>query len=207
MNLSNIKKTEDLENKFISPFGPSMLFTSVDDTIISMLNLVAENSKLDTLRANEVLVGNIDKEFALMFDQEQSKIFQDLMIEKTELYFSKKENKKIKLVGARFEHPWVNFQEANEFNPVHNHNGDLSYIIYLDIPESIREEHTKSKISVRGIIEFSFNNSFFRVSPKTGDMIIFPSDLFHCVYPFESNETRISLAGNISDVHIDNTEE
>lgn len=207
MNFQNIKKTEDLENKLVSPFGPSILFTTVDKNIIETLKEVAENSRHDHLRANEVLVGNIDKEFALNFNESQSKIFQDLMIQKVEQYYNEKEQTEVKLIGAQFEHPWVNFQEANEFNPVHNHSGDLSYIIYLDIPNNVREEYTQSKVSVRGIIEFSFNNSFFKISPKTGDMIIFPSDLFHCVYPFESNETRISLAGNVNNPEIKILEE
>jgi hypothetical protein len=34
--------------------------------------------------------------------------------------------------------------------------------------------------------------------PKTGEMFMFPSLLEHAVMPFDSDVTRISVAGNIS---------
>ena len=35
------------------------------------------------------------------------------------------------------------------------------------------------------------------VTPKTGDMYIFPALLQHWVYPFKSNITRVSVSGNL----------
>ena len=34
---------------------------------------------------------------------------------------------------------WCNFQRQHEFNPPHDHDGKLSFVIYLSIPEKLKE--------------------------------------------------------------------
>ena len=34
---------------------------------------------------------------------------------------------------------WINYQKANEFNPPHDHDGKLSFVIYLKIPEELKK--------------------------------------------------------------------
>ena len=34
---------------------------------------------------------------------------------------------------------WINYQKANEYNPPHNHSGDLSFVIYLQVPDEIKK--------------------------------------------------------------------
>ena len=36
---------------------------------------------------------------------------------------------------------WVNFQNQHEFNPVHSHDGFLSFVIWMKIPTSWEEQH------------------------------------------------------------------
>ena len=39
---------------------------------------------------------------------------------------------------------WVNFMVAGEFNPPHNHmNCDFSSVLFVKIPEELKEEHNK----------------------------------------------------------------
>ena len=39
---------------------------------------------------------------------------------------------------------WVNFMRAGEFNPPHTHpNCDLSSVLFIKIPEALKEEHKK----------------------------------------------------------------
>ena len=92
-----------------------------------------------------------------------------------------------------FSAPWINYQKKNEYIPLHKHDGIFSYNIWMKIP-------------VESIFEFSFNsiigtdlNYKLKLNKKDeGRVILFPSLLHHLVYPFyKSEETRISIAGNI----------
>lgn len=104
--------------------------------------------------------------------------------------------------------PWINIQLKNQFIPNHNHNGLLSYVIWVNIPYDIDKERNE-KIKGRNhasCFEFSYQNilgytvqKLFKVSKDDeGTLMIFPSRLTHCVYPFyTSDDKRISISGNI----------
>ena len=102
---------------------------------------------------------------------------------------------------------WVNYQKATEYNPAHSHIGQFSFVIYADISESIREEHKKSigNAETRGLIQFNsqLTNDIMLFNPSKHTILIFESSHLHQVYPFYSNETRISIAGNVKGVTID----
>ena len=102
---------------------------------------------------------------------------------------------------------WCNFQRQHEFNPPHDHDGKLSFVIYLSIPDKLKKENEayNGKSCGPGGIQFMYGEgirdcvtyaSFF---PKEGDMYIFPAWLKHWVAPFKSDCTRISVSGNIHD--------
>lgn len=99
-----------------------------------------------------------------------------------------------------FKQPWINFQRANEFIPNHNHEGVLSYVLWVKIPKSIKNEKYAGKL------EFTYTDILGRTVPHEinldstyeGKLLLFPSGLRHCVYPFSNtDEYRISISGNI----------
>ena len=102
---------------------------------------------------------------------------------------------------------WINFQQKYEYNPVHNHSGLLSYVIWYQIPYLIEEEkkYSPNTTTTNGVFQFIYpydNTINIHNLPidKTmeGHMAIFPSVLAHTVYPFYSSEDyRITLSGNI----------
>ena len=100
---------------------------------------------------------------------------------------------------------WVNFMKANEFNPPHDHNADLSFVFYPHIPKKITEECKNFKGTMRGPggIGWFYGEgnhqciSVVHQMPEDGDLYIFPSNLKHWVFPFKSNATRISVSGNV----------
>lgn len=104
---------------------------------------------------------------------------------------------------------WINVQKQHEYNPEHWHGGDLSFVIYLQMPDAIREENKKfvGKSGGPGAIMFrygefsnwSVNNHQFM--PEVGDIFIFPAQLAHGVYPFYSDAERISVSGNFGFVN------
>ena len=101
---------------------------------------------------------------------------------------------------------WINYMKANEFNPPHFHDGDLSFIIYPDVPQQIKQENQnfKGKGLGPGGVTWEYGErhphyiSAIPHTPVTRDLFIFPSTLMHWVYPFRSNVERISLSGNIT---------
>ena len=109
------------------------------------------------------------------------------------------------------ESVWVNFMKANEFNPPHIHSGDLSFVIYLDIPKNLNKERYEYKGTSAGpgAIVFNYGESnpsgscqHFITShmflPEKGDFFIFPANLRHYVIPFKSKGERISVSGNLN---------
>ena len=58
------------------------------------------------------------------------------------------DGKKIKLEETPdkylMEALWCNWQGAGDFNPPHDHGGDLTWVIYLKIPEELNEENIKT---------------------------------------------------------------
>ena len=99
---------------------------------------------------------------------------------------------------------WINHQKPNEFNPPHDHDGALSFVIYLDIPEALKKEHAeyKGKSCGPGGIQFIYGNgprdaiTYMSFMPEEKDMYIFPAWLKHWVAPYKSDCTRVSVSGN-----------
>lgn len=107
---------------------------------------------------------------------------------------------------------WCNIQRKYEFNPVHNHSGVYSFVIWLKIPYSIEDENNlpwcrKANMKCAGHFEIFFQDTSGGLrsqripADKTFEnhIIFFPSWMYHCVYPFyTSDDYRISISGNIS---------
>ena len=106
---------------------------------------------------------------------------------------------------------WVNYQKQNEFNPVHNHGGVYSFVIWIKIPTK-HDEQNKNPLSLNSnnrlisSFNFHYNNILgqtesyqYKMNPEMkGIIVFFPAQLQHNVYPFYNcDEDRISISGNI----------
>ena len=100
---------------------------------------------------------------------------------------------------------WVNFQQKNEYNPLHFHHGDWSFVIWVNIPYDIKAEdrHTKSgtrfNFHYTDILDGGIRSFPIKVDENSeGKIIIFPAKLYHSVTPFfTSNGYRVSISGNL----------
>jgi len=101
---------------------------------------------------------------------------------------------------------WVNYMTKHEYNPIHTHDDDLSFVIYLDITKELKKESdlTISNGEKPGSISFinklskkKLNINSHSMMPEVGDFLIFPADLNHVVNPFKSKGERVSVSGNI----------
>jgi hypothetical protein len=96
---------------------------------------------------------------------------------------------------------WIVSQLENDYNPLHNHTGTISGIIYLKVPEQINlNNHPDGYISFTHSRYDPDKLSFLgpkSVLPKVGDIYLFPSWLSHQVYPFSGVGERRSISFNI----------
>jgi len=87
----------------------------------------------------------------------------------------------------------------------------MSFVIYTKVPFKMRDELAaspgiNSNNNIPGHFQFSYtgilggiSNHYVPVDESyENTMMLFPSKLMHCVYPFfTSDEYRISVAGNV----------
>ena len=110
---------------------------------------------------------------------------------------------------------WRNIEQKKyEYNPIHQHDGVFTFVIWYQIP-FYKEDEVKYGPGKEPNLEFNHNGEFEFVyhngkekgivfehlnvdKNMEGYMAIFPSDLHHIVYPFyTSDDYRITLSGNI----------
>ena len=102
---------------------------------------------------------------------------------------------------------WVNFQKQYEYNPLHDHSEALSFVIYLKIPEALKQENKEYVGTSRGpgSIMFTYGEggrkfiTYQSHFPEERDIFVFPASLKHSVAPFVSAGERISVSGNAMD--------
>ena len=98
---------------------------------------------------------------------------------------------------------WINYQEKGEYNPPHRHSGSLSFAIWLQIPEEIKNEpllpgnQTPGSFVIRYGEHNNFQHTAYHFLPESRRYIIFPSYCEHYVHQFKSDVTRISVSGNL----------
>lgn len=100
---------------------------------------------------------------------------------------------------------WVNYMTKFESNPLHTHDDNLSFVIFLQIPKNLLKEYNDHPGNTKpGCLNFVYHlhdkkqflneHTFF---PKVGELFIFPAGLHHYVNHFQSDGERISVSGNI----------
>jgi uncharacterized protein (TIGR02466 family) len=113
-------------------------------------------------------------------------------------YFKNEDNSPFDFVLTE---SWVVEQKANDYNPLHMHSSFLSGIMYMQIPKCIGIEKDirprTQKHNVDGFIVFLNGYQYVQIKPEEGWGFIFPSNIPHQVYPFQGDETRISLSWNL----------
>ena len=176
------------------------------------------SDKLDDYSEN--LVGKVSAELA--FDDDIIKIaqeglgrfigmYQAYTDDRNSMGSKKMDNEKYNY-GLQVVSGWFVRQFENEYNPLHIHTGSrLSCVGYLKLPDGIEEEWEedyKDHHPANGHIQFAsgtpsgYTCTNFVVKPQVGDFYVFPSQLFHCVYPFYTKGERRSFSMNMNFIEI-----
>ena len=185
---------------------PPQIYQALNQEIID----IHTNDK-DVVRMNHSLAGQITKEYQITkslpllnpFLEEMGRAYQ----KEWNYYPKENPNKDLKV-----ESVWVNMQKKLEVNPLHNHDGTLSFVAWLHIPFKLEDERNMENCKMSRTKEltstFQFvyttalgtiaNCPMFVESGWEAKIVMFPSKLLHIVYPFQtSDDYRISIAGNL----------
>lgn len=189
---------------YFKPFGPTIYSNTIDDAVFDTLHVVKEASNIANINVNHKLAGHLKQQLGLALSDSEYTILKNHIFEHAAVYLGAgidqiAENYILSKNGI-----WINFQRAGEFNPTHHHSGSISGVIYLDVPPEIYAENyeadTGTTFNNFGEIAFYYGNSgnrYFYIMPKTQQILLFPAELDHGVFPFYSNVTRISIAFNL----------
>ena len=201
----------------IQVLGQAIVKYKTPQHIIDEINKIYDEKEERKLPpTNKFLAGKIKDEFTLYHNEldDKSKNFNnvstgalDWFQEQFQGYltmFEKKGNAIIRLSSI-----WVNEMYANEYNPIHTHSSKyskigLSSVMILKIPSSLGEEYSRPQDPMNGKLQFignaggQFSFTDFRPEIAVGDFYVFPYDMRHCVYPFNTTkEHRRTLAANV----------
>ena len=198
------------EKDYFSPFGPMMGYFRMPPGLVHELNARMSSQLPDH---SDHLVGKVSEE--LRFDTDLVNLaaagLGQALIEyhvrarsrcRFGDYDHTTKNYALNIISG-----WFVRQFEHEYNPLHIHTGShISCVGYLKLPEGIEEEWTvdyQDHHPSHGHLQFAhgtdvaYSVSNFMVKPRVGDFYIFPSHMFHCVYPFYSKGERRSFSMNV----------
>jgi len=183
-------------------------------SIVNQLNDYIDIAKKKDETHNKKLAGNISLSLEL-FDTKNI-IFPFVMLIMKE--YEKIYPKPFRLLAtdknynAELQSLWVNFQYQNEFNPMHDHSGTYSFVIWLKIPTNFKEQSNKSiaknssNPDVISNFALTYTDVFGKIrellfgmdKDREGQILFFPAQINHSVYPFyDEDDARVSVSGNI----------
>jgi len=193
---------------------PTNIYQALNQEIVD-IHTAAETGSLDRngiMQMNSSLAGQITKEYQITkslpllnpFLEEMGREYQ-----KNWDFFPKETPNNGNL---KVESVWVNMQKKMEVNPLHNHDGTLSFVAWLYVPFKLEDERNMPNCKMSRTAELSSTFQFvyttalgniancpmFVESGWEARIVMFPAKLLHIVYPFQtSDEYRISIAGNL----------
>ena len=186
-------------------WGPFVLKTKLPDYIVKDLLIQGKKTKQSY---NRSLAGHLDNQF--LYPVEVQNWFYKEITPILQAYreghckYHGIENLNIEL---SFDDLWINYMKAGDFNPMHTHGGDYSFVIFLQVPDKLKQEMRdfEGTSAKPGMLMFEYTQQAkprwattgTAIAPETGDMYIFPALLQHWVAPFKSKVERISVSGNI----------
>jgi hypothetical protein len=184
-------------------------FEKVDTKIIDYLKTQIKNkNELENYTKN--LAGHIHNEHRIKIPNDYSNYICDSIFTNT---ITKSYLNKINILNKNcpifLQESWINFQKKHEFNPLHDHTGIFSFIIFMKIPYKLKKEFKvfpNTPNPTTSCLCFVYTDTIGNVVDMICSvdesylykMLIFPAKLKHIVYPFyTSDEERITVSGNV----------
>ena len=205
-----MSKITNVQSTYIN-WGPYVMKTKMPDYIVKKLKTEGKKTKENY---NYKLAGHLDNQYK--YPANVQKWFYEEIQPIVQAYrnghckFHGIEELTVELSADDL---WVNYMKAGDFNPIHTHGGDYSFVLFLDIPKQLKKEQEEFEgtSAKPGSLMFEYTQqarpryatSGTTIVPETGDFFMFPAMLQHWVCPFKSKVTRISVSGNLRIVNWD----
>lgn len=185
--------------------NPGILTSKLPKSLFDHMLSAIKDERAKQVPFNNLLVGSIEQEFLTPYVPEFHRFLSDMYLEWRKIF-----NEPI--VDYKITPVWTNYMKKNEFNPNHHHHGLAVFVLWMQIPYNIEDElnygsySNKTESCKNSCFEFFYSTMsnvtsthLMPVSKKDeGTILMFPSNLWHCVYPFRTSDgERISIAGNI----------
>ena len=200
----------------VNILGQAIIKYDTPQHILDEVNKIYEERKIRDLPAtNKFLAGKIKDEFTLYHNEmnDSSKNFNNVSKKSLDWFQNQFQDYlrvvEKKSVTIRLSSIWVNEMYANEYNPIHTHSSKfskigLSSVMILKLPSGYGEEYSRPDNPLNGRLQFvgnsggQFSFTDFRPDVVVGDFYVFPYDMKHTVYPFNTTkEHRRTLAVNV----------
>ncbi len=188
-------------------WGPYVMRTKVPDYVIKRLLKDGDKLRKEDIY-NYKLAGHLKSQF-LYKTETQNWFYKEIqpILNAYREGHCKYHGIKNLAVELGFDDLWVNYMKAGDFNPIHTHGGEYSFVIFVDVPKKLTEEQEKFEgtSAKPGSLMFEYTQQArprwattgVTISPETSDFFMFPALLQHWVAPFKSKVTRISVSGNL----------
>ena len=185
---------------------------TIDNVNLEILNYLKTHikNKKNLQKTNNTLAGHIKDEFDVPVTADFSKyISYSIANNNITNNYLQKINILSKDAPLYLHSLWMNFQKKYEFNPLHDHSGVFSFIIFMQIPYNLKEElkvfpnANGNYTSCLSFIYSDVNGSISDLPCYVDEsylekMLLFPAKQKHLVYPFyTSNKERITVSGNV----------
>ena len=160
---------------------------------------------------NYNLAGHLERQIRIedMPESVKEDIMKNFYRPEIERYMKTQKDTSHPLLPIGLESVWINYQKKHEFNPMHNHGGLFSFVIFINVPYDLEEEDKffpekkdpktsrlcfvmNSPMGVPEEVAIPVDKGF------EGKMLLFDAKLPHMVYPFyTSDKERVTASGNV----------
>ena len=137
----------------INPFGPSIAKVKIPEKIIKTLNDHVDKTRAskkmsEKFDAGKSLIGNVSQEILLSQEIIKESGWLTFLANATRAWI--KGTLKTEITKFNINSSWVISQYANEYNPVHWHNGHISGAGFLKVPSTFGKTFQKDKRNLNG---------------------------------------------------------
>ena len=179
----------------------AVLDVTLDKNVLDHLHHLVEKYEPDDAKQQWMLVDD-DNRF-------QKEVLNPIIQEYVTDYGFPEKLKTTHIHDLTFQKFWANYTGKGEYQALHNHDAIWSFVIWLKLPAVANDEQSVKEAMHPDAGDFILTYSDIigrtrKVNWKLekqyneGHMLLFPSDLYHAVYPhFQTDEKRLSLAGDI----------
>jgi hypothetical protein len=194
------------DEHYFNPFGPNFLTLTIDEDVrLKLLECVKDHSinaweephviSSYTSQKNSIVDGKLGDIKPEWQDKYHGNIIMETLSKVLNRYC---ELANMSEVVPEILNVWYVIMKSGDFHLIHNHTPEdkphckLSGAIYLDVPDNLPYPQG----NINWIVSARQKGGVISISPKLGQVFLWPAWVMHTVYPFRSEQERIMISFN-----------